>query len=88
MSDTPKRATDTGVRDGFLTALFAALSYTGISLAEWLLNALPGINLGKWEPIKVFIVIFLTALLKGKDRQIHEDPTSSATGLVKLPETK
>ena len=84
MATPQEKATNTGVKDGFLTVLFGVLSYAVLTLGAWLIDALPGINLGKWEPLKLPIVLVLTALLKGKDREIHEDPTKAANGLVKL----
>ena len=84
MAITQKKANNTGLKDGFLTALFAVLSYAGLTLGGWIISALPGIDLGKWEPIKLPIVLIVTALLKGKDRAVHEDPTTPATGLIKL----
>jgi len=84
MQITKQQALTVGTKDGFLTALFAVLSYAVLTLGGWLLSALPGINLGRWEPVKIPLVLILTALLKGKDRAVHEDPTNPATGLVKL----
>lgn len=84
MAITQQQAATTGVKDGFLTALFAVVSYATLTLGGWLLSALPGINLGRWEPVKVPLALLLTAFLKGKDRSVHEDPTNPSTGLVKV----
>lgn len=84
MQTTKEQAITVGTKDGFLTALFAVLSYAGLTLGGWLIDALPGINLGRWEFVKLPLVLIVTALIKGKDRQVHEDPTSKATGLIKI----
>jgi hypothetical protein len=81
---TSSDAKKTGLKDSFITALFAVLSYGGVSLGQWLLDNQAGVNLGKYEWAKPLTVLVVTAFLKGLDRSVHEDPTDPSTGLIKL----
>lgn len=82
------KAVNTGIKDGFLVALFTGLSYLAVELLSWAVTALPVLDTlegGEYAWLKMPLALVLAVILKGIDRKKHEDPSPS-TGLVKLPD--
>lgn len=87
MSTTPNKATATGIKDGLLTVFLTVAAYAGIELLTFALTVLPVLDTwqaGKYAFLQVPLALIIGAILKGIDRKKHEDPSDSATGLVKL----
>ncbi len=81
---TSSDAKKTGVKVSFLATLFAALSYTALSLGQWFLANQSDINLGKYESQKQLLTVLVTIILLGIDRYKHENPNDPSTGLIKV----